>query len=174
MRTTELKILASKATQAGFKTSGTSNAGGWVSLAKSCGVQATTKGEARAGLRVLLTDGVKVKPTAAAAQSVRIATVVSTDAFLSTFEWRRLRMKVIKHYGPVCMCCAATPATGAVINVDHIKPRRLFPELALDFDNLQVLCHDCNHGKGNWDQTDWRPKGAARQATGLPQGETIE
>jgi hypothetical protein len=19
-----------------------------------------------------------------------------------------------------------------------------------------VLCHDCNHGKGNWDMTDWR------------------
>lgn len=43
------------------------------------------------------------------------------------------------------------------MNVDHIKPRRLFPWLALELKNLQVLCHDCNHGKGNWDQTDWRP-----------------
>ena len=23
-------------------------------------------------------------------------------------------------------------------------------------DNLQILCSDCNAGKGNWDQTDWR------------------
>lgn len=22
--------------------------------------------------------------------------------------------------------------------------------------NLQVLCNDCNHGKGFWDMTDWR------------------
>ena len=27
---------------------------------------------------------------------------------------------------------------------------------ALEITNLQILCHECNHGKGNWDQTDWR------------------
>jgi 5-methylcytosine-specific restriction endonuclease McrA len=78
--------------------------------------------------------------------------------FLSSPEWRRLRMQVIKKYGPVCMCCGASPKTGAVINVDHIKPRKLFPDLSLDINNLQILCGACNHGKGNWDTTDWRPK----------------
>lgn len=81
---------------------------------------------------------------------------VTSDAFLSTFEWRRVRMEALKKYGPRCMCCGATPATGAVMNVDHIKPRKKWPSLALDVNNLQVLCHECNHGKGNWDQTDWR------------------
>ena len=83
---------------------------------------------------------------------------VMSAQFLDSYEWRSLRMRVIKHYGPKCMCCGATPQTGAVMNVDHIKPRKLFPELALEFSNLQVLCHECNHGKGNWDATDWRPK----------------
>jgi len=77
--------------------------------------------------------------------------------FLNTYEWRRVRMLALKKYGPKCMCCGATPSDGAVMNVDHIKPRRFYPELALDVDNLQILCHDCNHGKGNWDMTDWRP-----------------
>jgi 5-methylcytosine-specific restriction endonuclease McrA len=81
---------------------------------------------------------------------------VATDAFLDSFEWRRVRMVAIKKYGARCQCCGATPSTGATINVDHIKPRKLFPQLALDMDNLQVLCHECNHGKGNWDMTDWR------------------
>ena len=79
-----------------------------------------------------------------------------TDAFLQSYEWRRVRMQALKRYGAKCMCCGATPATGEVMNVDHIKPRRLFPDLALDIDNLQVLCSPCNHGKGNWDMTDWR------------------
>ena len=78
------------------------------------------------------------------------------DNFLQSFEWRKLRMVALKKYGPRCQCCGATPATGAIMNVDHIKPRKLFPELSLDIDNLQILCHECNHGKGNWDTTDWR------------------
>ena len=81
---------------------------------------------------------------------------VKSDAFLDSFEWRSLRMMALKKYSPKCMCCGATPATGAVMNVDHIKPRKLFPHLALDINNLQILCHPCNHGKGNWDRTDWR------------------
>ena len=80
----------------------------------------------------------------------------SSDEFLQTYEWRRVRMLAIKKYGARCQCCGASPDTGAVINVDHIKPRRFFPELALDLENLQVLCSPCNHGKGNWDMTDWR------------------
>lgn len=80
----------------------------------------------------------------------------ATNAFLHSFEWRRVRMLAIKKYGNRCQCCGASPATGAVINVDHIKPRKLFPDLALTLENLQVLCHECNHGKGNWDMTDWR------------------
>jgi hypothetical protein len=76
--------------------------------------------------------------------------------FLKSYEWRKLRMEALIKYGRKCVCCGATPETGAVMNVDHIKPRKTHPELALDINNLQVLCSDCNHGKGNWDSTDWR------------------
>jgi 5-methylcytosine-specific restriction endonuclease McrA len=97
---------------------------------------------------------VKPKPET---KSIRAGGVdVASDAFLSTFQWRKVRMEALKKYGPRCQCCGATPATGAVMNVDHIKPRKKWPSLALDVNNLQVLCHDCNHGKGNWDDTDWR------------------
>ena len=75
--------------------------------------------------------------------------------FYSTWQWRKLRYKVIKHYGGTCMICGAS-GKGVVISVDHIKPRSLYPELELDFDNMQVACMPCNMGKSNIDFTDWR------------------
>ena len=76
--------------------------------------------------------------------------------FLQSYAWRQVRMQALIKYGRKCQCCGATPETGAIMNVDHIKPRKTHPELALSLNNLQVLCHECNHGKGNWDTTDWR------------------
>jgi len=79
-----------------------------------------------------------------------------TKEFLESWEWTTLRYKVLKKHGRRCMCCGATPESGAVICVDHIKPRHTHPELALSESNLQVLCFTCNKGKGAWDQTDFR------------------
>lgn len=100
----------------------------------------------------------KARKAAARGQAVRVASAPFpvSDAFLLSYEWRRLRMEVIKERGARCECCGASPKDGIVINVDHIKPRRKYPELALTKANLQVLCGVCNHGKGNWDETDWR------------------
>ena len=53
------------------------------------------------------------------------------------------------------MVCGAS-GKQTVLHVDHIKPRSKYPELALDPNNLQVLCKDCNLGKSNLYNTDWR------------------
>lgn len=81
----------------------------------------------------------------------------ASDAFLQSYEWRRVRMEVLKARGRTCEACgASTEKHGVRVHVDHIKPRALYPQLALDKTNLQMLCEECNHGKGNWDMTDWR------------------
>ena len=79
-----------------------------------------------------------------------------SEEFLQSWEWTELRYKVLDHYGRECMSCGATKDEGAVMCVDHIKPRAKYPELKLVFENLQVLCHDCNKGKGARDETDFR------------------
>lgn len=95
-------------------------------------------------------------PKAALSHTVEGVDVRSTE-FLRTWAWRELRYATIKRYGPVCMCCGATAKTsGEPIQVDHIKPRSLFPALALDPESLQVMCGPCNMGKSNTDFTDWR------------------
>ncbi len=79
--------------------------------------------------------------------------------FYQTSEWRQLRYQVIKHYNSKCMACGACAKDGNQIEVDHIKPRYLYPHLALKFSNLQVLCRDCNAGKYYaTDEKDWRHK----------------
>jgi len=76
-------------------------------------------------------------------------------SFYYSREWLEIRYAVLAKYGYNCMVCGirAKPP-----HVDHIKPRSKYPALELTFDNLQVLCHDCNIGKSNLDETDWRPK----------------
>lgn len=78
------------------------------------------------------------------------------DHFLLSREWRVVRMRALERDGAKCACCGRTARHGVVMNVDHIKPRGLHPELALDLANLQILCSECNQGKGNKFQTDWR------------------
>lgn len=77
---------------------------------------------------------------------------IECDFYLSK-EWRELRYKAIIIYKRMCFCCGAT---NKQIHVDHIKPRSKYPELELDLNNLQLLCVDCNLGKSNKDETDWR------------------
>jgi len=168
----ELPRLVIEAKRKGFKVSGGTNGGGWHRLANALGYEgATTKLEAKVFVRQkileapghqTISEGQK-KASYKARQKVESKTTfyagdVTADEFLSSFQWRKVRMQALLRHGATCQCCGSSPKTGSVMNVDHVKPRKLFPALALDINNLQVLCHECNHGKGNWDMTDWREK----------------
>lgn len=76
--------------------------------------------------------------------------------FYSTREWRELRADAFIKYGRHCCLCGRGVEHGIVLHVDHIKPRSKYPHLELDLDNLQILCEDCNLGKSNRYEDDWR------------------
>jgi hypothetical protein len=78
------------------------------------------------------------------------------EKFYKSSEWRSMRYMALKHHGNNCMACGRSPKDGVIIHVDHIKPRSVYPELSLDFSNLQVLCEECNLGKSNRSTEDWR------------------
>jgi len=78
-------------------------------------------------------------------------------SFYKTKEWIRLRYRVLRANDGNCSCCGRNYRIHKVVlHVDHIKPRSKYPSLELDFNNLQILCEDCNLGKGNTDSIDWK------------------
>lgn len=66
--------------------------------------------------------------------------------FYDTREWKQLRYRVLKDNPRRCMLCGAE---NTQLHVDHIKPVSKFPELKLCYENLQILCSECNLGKSN-------------------------
>lgn len=79
--------------------------------------------------------------------------------FYRSKEWRtsKARYTALREAKGRCKCCGRSKdEDGVKLVVDHIKPVRKFWSLRFETNNLQVLCNDCNLGKGSWDQTDWR------------------
>ena len=60
-----------------------------------------------------------------------------------TPQWKALRFMARRRDGFACVQCGAKGR----LEVDHIKPIRTHPELALDLGNLQCLCIACHARK---------------------------
>lgn len=67
--------------------------------------------------------------------------------FYKSDAWQKLRFEAFRRYGRRCLLCGQMPPN-VILHVDHVKPRMTHPELELDIENLQILCEDCNKGKG--------------------------
>lgn len=79
-----------------------------------------------------------------------------SNDFLLSLEWKSLRSKAIEKYGTTCAKCGRKPSYKYPVNIDHIKPRKYYPQLALDIENLQPLCAPCNKEKANKPPVDYR------------------
>jgi hypothetical protein len=66
-----------------------------------------------------------------------------SQEFLDSPEWKALRADFFATAEKVCRKCGSTDE----LQVDHIKPKSKYPELALDKSNLQILCWPCNRTK---------------------------
>lgn len=63
----------------------------------------------------------------------------------------------IEELGDKCQKCGIS-SRDARLEIDHIKPMSLFPELSQDENNLQILCSRCNRRKGNKYIKDYRKR----------------
>lgn len=69
------------------------------------------------------------------------------DRFYTGKVWRNCRQAFLNIPGNrLCHDCLlkTPPAYTATEEVHHIKDRRQYPDLALDFDNMMPLCKSCH------------------------------
>jgi hypothetical protein len=120
-------------------------------------VEAITRKEPLGTCEVIkLPQVLKPRPTYLPGKLSRPSTLEhDIKAFYASWEWKQLSYDVKQERGRTCECCGAKPPHVRIIT-DHIKPIRHYWHLRFDRSNLQVLCDDCNMGKGSRDETDFR------------------
>lgn len=103
---------------------------------------------------------------------INLDTQADRDKFYNSTQWRKLRKEILERDNHECLWCKeqglVTTDEDTVMVVDHIKELESYPELALEPDNLRVLCfyhHEVRHERifeGNnvkkdkkWDDEWW-------------------
>lgn len=66
--------------------------------------------------------------------------------FYSSTRWLKLRAAFLAE-NPLCADCKQLGRLTPAEHVHHIKERKLRPELAFDWDNLEALCPPCHNAK---------------------------
>lgn len=64
------------------------------------------------------------------------------DPFYYSPAWRSLRIVILKRDGYRCVICKVDVSAKGAARIDHIKPRAMHPELAMEPSNLRSLCVD--------------------------------
>jgi len=68
-------------------------------------------------------------------------------------EWPRVRAEFVRLH-PVCEACGSR----STLNVHHVRPFHLYPNLELDPDNLITLCRENHFKVGHDPDGPWKPK----------------
>lgn len=77
-------------------------------------------------------------------QKCRVKAVLK---YSSEFSYAKIRFEVFKRDDFRCRYCGRSPSDGAVLEVDHVVPRKLGGENLVD--NYVTSCKECNVGKGD-------------------------
>ena len=71
--------------------------------------------------------------------------LTAPDGASLNWSWQRCRRAFLKKTSKECVCCGYKKK----IQVHHILPRHIRPDLAVDMTNLIALCKDCHFHIGH-------------------------
>lgn len=66
--------------------------------------------------------------------------------FYSSARWVKLRAAFLAEH-PLCADCQRQGRLTPAVHVHHVKERKTYPDLALDWDNLESACVPCHNAK---------------------------
>lgn len=67
------------------------------------------------------------------------------------YRHKDIKEKLFESSYQKCAFCESKPAESGNIEVEHFKPKSLYPELAFEWNNLLPVCRKCNDSKSNHD-----------------------
>lgn len=90
-------------------------------------------------------------------RGLKVAMTEWTDdqakSFYNSKEWKEKRLSILKRDNYECQDCKQkgklTTSYDAVLEIDHIKELKEYPELKLEDSNLRTLCRTCHNIKHN-------------------------
>ena len=92
------------------------------------------------------------------------------DPFYTSKAWHRIRQKALMRDQHRCVNCGVSVRGKGQARVDHILPRRKYPELALHLPNLRVLCLPCDNARHARDRAAHNEEAVQIGLDGFPVG----
>lgn|SRR5699024_2878790 len=102
---------------------------------------------------------------------MKLETKSDRSSFYNSRAWKDKRNEILENSNYECSWCKVegkvTTTHHAILEVDHIKELEDYPELALDNENLRVLCkshhnmrherfeYNPNNKKNKWQDEKW-------------------
>ena len=74
------------------------------------------------------------------------------DSFYTSAPWRKLRAYVLT-INPLCWYCNLSGNKTPAVIGDHYRPKRLYPDLSLEEQNIRPCCDTCHQIKRGWEKT---------------------
>ncbi|RYZ89010.1 MAG: HNH endonuclease [Proteobacteria bacterium] len=71
------------------------------------------------------------------------------DSLARKYSRPSIKEALLKATFSKCMYCESKPLATASCDVEHIKPKSLFPNLIFVWENLGIVCKACNTAKSN-------------------------
>jgi 5-methylcytosine-specific restriction protein A len=92
----------------------------------------------------------------------------AVNPFYKSKAWMKARAQVLKRDHYRCVQCGANVRPKGAARIDHILPRKKFPDLSLHIPNLRTLCVPCDNARHARDRAARKDEAPAIGPDGFP------